>query len=427
MPFCVTCSSVGKKTSASFNSAGITPAKFCAAHKLDGMVNVINKMCVYVDKNGQGCSQRPSFNVAGGKPMYCSLHKSDEMVNSLEKRCEGVCVNGSLCGKVRMFNFPGKKGGLFCADHKEEGMVNVTNKMCEECGSVVPSYGYPGKSKTHCAQHKKEGMVDLKHMRCAETNCAKSPSYGEPGKSATHCAEHKLDGMVDVKHSKCVTCNIKYPFYNYSGMKPALYCLDHKLDGMVDVQHTKCSSSWCDERYSNKSYEGYCYRCFIYLFPDKPVVRNYKTKETAVIDYIKSKFPNVTWRTDKRVQDGSSMRRPDLFLDLGYQIIIIEVDENQHNKYDCSCENKRLMEISKDVGHRNIVFIRFNPDDYIDKEGNRVLKCWTNNKQGIVSVNKNDSKRWNDRLKVLALQVQYWMDNKTDKMLECIQLFYDEY
>ena len=31
---------------------------------------------------------------------------------------------------------------------------------------------------------------------------------------------------------------------------------------------------------------------------------------------------------------------------------------------DCSCENKRIMEISQDLGHRPIVFIRFNPDEY---------------------------------------------------------------
>jgi hypothetical protein len=427
MPFCITCTDVGKKTSASFNILGSNSAKYCASHKEEGMVNVINKLCAHVDDNGIACIQRPSFNVAGKKPLYCSLHKSNDMVNSLEKRCEGKLENGTMCGKVRIFNYPGKKGGLFCADHKEEGMVNVVNKMCEECGITVSSYGWPGKSKTHCSQHKKEGMLDLKHSKCSHSNCSKSPSYSYEGKAATHCVEHKVDGMVDVKHKKCITCKIKYPFYNYSGMKPALYCLDHKVEGMVDVEHTKCLSTWCDERYSNKAFEGYCYRCFLYLFPDKPIVRNYKTKETAVVEYIKTTFSNVTWITDKRVQDGCSMRRPDLFLDLGYQILIIEVDENQHNKYDCTCENRRIMEISKDVGHRNIVLIRFNPDDYIDKHGNRVLKCWTNNKQGVVSVNKNDSKRWNERLKTLALHVQYWIDNHTDKMLECIQLFYDEY
>lgn len=471
MPFCVTCSETGKKTSASFNMVGLTSAKFCAAHRAEGMVNVINKLCAHIDDNGEGCLHRPSFNVAGGKPLYCSLHKTEDMTNSLEKRCEGKLDNGSVCGKVRIFNFLGKKGGLFCADHKEEGMVNVANKMCEECGTVVPSFGYPGTTKTHCAQHKKEGMIDLKHNKCAESNCTKSPSYGEPGQIATYCSDHKLENMINVKHSKCeytssasgkcsklsafnyigeiktrfcsehkldLMINLTHkkcgynnctrrPLYNTMLETKPVYCVLHKLPDMIDVSNKKCLSEWCVNRTYKPSNEGYCSFCFLHLFPDKPQVRNYKTKETTVIEFIKSKFPHVTWITDRRVSDGCSKRRPDLFLDLGYQIVIIEIDENQHVDYDCSCENKRLMEISQDVGHRNIIFIRFNPDQYFDKDTTKIPSCWTMNKHGILEVNKHNSKRWNDRLKALASQVQYWIDNKTDKMIESIQLFYDEY
>jgi len=38
--------------------------------------------------------------------------------------------------------------------------------------------------------------------------------------------------------------------------------------------------------------------------------------------------------------------------------IIIEVDENKHTDYDCSCEHKRLMELSQDLQHRPIVLSR---------------------------------------------------------------------
>ena len=59
-------------------------------------------------------------------------------------------------------------------------------------------------------------------------------------------------------------------------------------------------------------------------------------------------------------------------VDFGSHIIVIEIDENIHSNYNCICENKRLMEISKDLGHRPIVFIRFNPDSYIDKDGKKI-------------------------------------------------------
>ena len=38
-------------------------------------------------------------------------------------------------------------------------------------------------------------------------------------------------------------------------------------------------------------------------------------------------FSDYTWISDKKIYDGCYKRRPDLLLDLGYQVIIIEVDE----------------------------------------------------------------------------------------------------
>ena len=84
-----------------------------------------------------------------------------------------------------------------------------------------------------------------------------------------------------------------------------------------------------------------------------------------MVEYIKTKYHDFEWIVNKTIKEGCSKRRPDLLLDLGYQVIIIEIDENQHIDYDCSCENKRIMELSEDVGHRTIIFIRFNPDDYL--------------------------------------------------------------
>lgn len=163
------------------------------------------------------------------------------------------------------------------------------------------------------------------------------------------------------------------------------------------------------------------------LFPDKPVARNYKTKEYAVVEFIKNTFPAFPWISDKIIQGGCSKRRPDLLLDLGYQLIIIEVDENQHTDYDCSCENKRIMELSQDIGHRPIVFIRFNPDDY-DKNGKNVTSCWGLNQTGICVVKKSKKDEWLQRLNALAEQVNYWLQpkNETNKTVEIIQLFYDE-
>ncbi len=188
-----------------------------------------------------------------------------------------------------------------------------------------------------------------------------------------------------------------------------------------------CKSEWC-ETTGNVRYDGYCLHCFIHLFPDKPNVKNYKTKEKAVTDYVLEQFPleKYSWISDKRIQDGCSRKRPDLFIDLGYQIIIVEVDENQHESYDCSCENKRLMELSQDLNHRPIIFIRFNPDEYTDND-KKVTSCWGINKLGVCAVKKTKIKEWESRLNALKNQIDYWcnIDNITDKTLEVVQLYYD--
>jgi hypothetical protein len=163
----------------------------------------------------------------------------------------------------------------------------------------------------------------------------------------------------------------------------------------------------------------------MFTFPDKPIARNYKTKELTVADYVKSEFSDVDWISDKRVSGGCSLRRPDLLLDLGNKVMIIEIDENGHRDYDCSCENKRIMEISRDLGHRPIIFIRFNPDSYM-KNGKKIGSCWSVNKNGICTISKNKKKEWTQRLNSLAIQILYWLENDTEKTVETIELYFDD-
>jgi hypothetical protein len=154
------------------------------------------------------------------------------------------------------------------------------------------------------------------------------------------------------------------------------------------------------------------------------VSRNYKTKEKDVVDRVLERFPNFTWVADQRVQDGCSRRRPDLLLDMGSHVMIVEIDENKHTEYDCSCEHKRLMELSRDLQHRPIVFLRFNPDAYTDPQGTLVRSCWKANKQGVLTVPKTKQSEWASRTETLMQQIQYWMDHPTEKTIEIVELFY---
>jgi hypothetical protein len=339
-----------------------------------------------------------------------------------------MCKNEG-CKTRPIYNVEGETKALYCSVHKKEGMVNVKNKTCIHEGCKTrPTYNAEGETKAlYCSVHKKEGMVDVKNKTCIHEGCKTIPYYNVEGETkALYCSVHKKEGMVNVKDKTCIHEGCKTrPIYNVEGETKALYCSVHKKEGMVDVKNKTCKTYLCSTRVKEK-YDGYCLFCYMHLFPDKPVSRNYKTKEYAVVEYIKTKFPSLNWVADKIINGGCSKRRPDLLLDLLYQIVIIEVDENQHIYYDCSCQNKRIMELSQDFGHRPIIFIRFNPDDY-EKDGKIISSCWCQDKKGICVVKKSKKEEWTQRLNVLEQHINYWItpENNTNKTIETIQLFYD--
>jgi uncharacterized alkaline shock family protein YloU len=403
-----------------FNKEGEKKALYCSSHKLEGMINIKSKRCIH-----EGCKIRSTFNKEGEtKPLYCLKHKLEGMVNIVSQTCihEG-------CKKIPAYNQEGETKGVYCAEHKKEMMVDVITPTCIQEGCKIrPYYNKEGETKgIYCSLHKTEGMIDVKNKTCIEYGCKKQRVYNNAGeRKGIYCSEHKKEGMLNVISQMCIHegCKIR-PAFNKEGESKGIYCSVHKKEGMVNVISPTCKTYLCSTIVQGK-YDGYCLRCFIHLFPDKPVSRNYKTKEYAVVEYIKQNYPHLNWIADKIISGGCSKRRPDLLLDLGYQVIIIEIDENQHIDYDCSCENKRTMELSQDMGHRPIIFIRFNPDDYMKNE-TKITSCWGQDNKGICVVKKSKKSEWTERLVILKQTIDYWINpvNITNKTIETIQLFYD--
>mgnify|MGYP003329713681 CR=1 FL=1 len=73
------------------------------------------------------------------------------------------------------------------------------------------------------------------------------------------------------------------------------------------------------------------------------------------------------------------------------------------------------MELSLDVNHRPIIFIRFNPDDYIDQNEINITSCWYNNQKGICTNKKSKTKEWDERIAILNEQIRYWTTHETNK------------
>ena len=140
-------------------------------------------------------------------------------------------------------------------------------------------------------------------------------------------------------------------------------------------------------------------------------------------DFIKEHFQDEKIVFDKTV-GGCSKRRPDAFIDKLTHVIIIECDENQHsNKEYTNCDTKRTMELFQDLNNRPIVFIRFNPDKYINEKGIKIDSCFNTHKRLDVPV-KNEREL---SLRLLKLQetIRKWLIEIPEREITYEYLFYN--
>lgn len=412
------CEELNCKTRASFGLEGKSP-KFCVNHKNDDMIDIVSKRCEF-DK----CKIHALFGLKGESPSFCAKHASKNMTNVMNKRCEF-----DKCEIIALFNLEGEKLPKFCAKHASENMINIRGKRCEfdKC-KFTALFNIEGESPKFCKKHASKNMFDVIHLLCKIDGCNTRPSYGLEINKPIYCKIHKDTTMTDVISKKCLIndCCI-YASFNHEGQIGGLYCSKHRLDKMKNVLATRCKTLLCDKQARLSRYEGYCFRCFIYTFPDNPIVKNYKTKEKEVSNFIETNFPNRTWLVDRLVEGGCYNRRPDIFVDLGFQILIIEIDEHMHKRYSEECEKIRIQEIHQSYDFRKMIIIRFNPDDYIDKDNNKIKSPWTINRlNSMLFISKNNKKIWNERLQLLKEIVEFWMNNEIDENLKVIELYYNQ-
>ena len=335
------------------------------------------------------------------------------MTNLINKVCEHLDCNNFVYEEDKI-GF----GSYCCFEHIGKCL------LCKRSAIYNIKCEYP----KYCSHHKSNEMINVISKRCEYSDCNKIAVCGDKY-NPKYCSKHRTDDMSYSYNNCCYPLCKNIAYYVDSNSKvnkrTTRYCSSHKTDEMINTSIVYCLTPYCRTS-GNPKYEGYCLACFVNNpeNQNKPAMRNYKTKEKEVVDKITQTFMNFTWVCDKKVQDGCSRRRPDLLLDMGSHIIIVEIDENKHTDYDCSCENKRLMELSQDLQHRPIVFIRFNPDDYTNQEGELVKSCWKLNKLGVIQIIKTKKKEWEDRIESLKQQIQYWIDNPTEKTIEIIELFY---
>ena len=258
--------------------------------------------------------------------------------------------------------------------------------------------------------------------KCKFNGCKKRSTYNYEGeKTAIYCNAHKLNGMINVKHKTCIFDGCKkQPTYNYEGEKTAIYCNAHKLNGMINVKHKRCIL--CNYIRANRKYKPYCFGCYQHLFPEK-ANGLYVSKEREIKKILKLTFLNIDFIHDSKIICGCTNRRPDFVLDLFNRVFIIEVDENQHKKYDTNCDNKRTVELYQAYNNRPLTILRFNPDKYIDN--NNYLHNPLINIISTKKVNYTYIELYRLNMFIATIRFILGNDYKEEKMINIIKLFYD--
>lgn len=381
--------------------------KFLLKFKIHNMT----RYCITCTQNKVEKPTTAKFNIKGEKPKYCKKHSTDSMINTGDPPCH--------CEKSKpSYNIPGEKA-MYCKNCKSDNMINVKSKMCIECKTKKPSFNYLNLSPDYCGNCKKDGMVNVNNKKCAADGCLSAPNFNLSGKKGgAYCSLHAPDGYVDVNHPKCLepTCSLS-PSYNISGNKIPIYCSQHAKSNMIDVKHPLCKL--CNLFYvGSNNMENFCYSCYIYTYPDKSIARNHLVKEKFIVEYLKNLYPQYDWKYNKFV-NSCAKYRPDLLADFGTHIIIVEIDEHQHENYMIECENKRIMDILYEFA-RPLIVLRINPDSY--KIENKLYSgIFKKSKDGSLIVNETI---WNERSKLIESTFKDVI-NPPNEMLTSIKLFFN--
>jgi len=168
-----------------------------------------------------------------------------------------------------------------------------------------------------------------------------------------------------------------------------------------------------------------CADCFYNTYPDeKKVPTRYKRKQHYIHEKLKEKYGEDFFHYDKTIECGCSKKIPDWFRDCFKFALNLECDEEQHKRRDTSCENKRLVQLFLDCANRPFICLRFNPDKYINKNGEKIEGCFTFDEKNNLIVNQQEfEKRWN----IIEQRIDYFLENGTKKSIELEKLFYDRF
>ncbi len=291
------------------------------------------------------------------------------------------------------------------------GFYNISKTLKEYCKTFN---SVKIKSTRHWLTNKRTiAMIELVKLKYKLEEVQYGHKKGAPVKCAGTYVHPVLHTQFMIWLDSSYEVNVSMNLYDLHSIQG-----DVIIEPLGDTEVVVCQI--CQSENAHPMYDGHCCRCFQNTFPDAIQQSNFKTKEKSFMDPLKEIYPDMA--LDRVINGGCSKRRPDGFLDLYTHVIIVEIDEGQHRSYRKECENKRLMEIYKDVGYRNIVVIRLNPDEYIN-DGVKVESAFGITKQGVLVKHISEYEK---RLQLLKDTLVEAVANVPDRMVTTIYLCFSD-
>ena len=252
------------------------PRQAAGATRYKGAIGLCTKHkgnpCKGLNPDGTACG-RGALRASG----FCSAHKGG-------CRCQGFDNEGNECGN-------GARGGYnFCKAHgggqRCQGFDEDGNKCCKSTqGSTLFCKAHGGGQR--CQGFDEDGN------KCNTGACGATKLCSRHGGNPCQY----INGNGD----KC----------GKSAQGSTGFCITHKGG-------RRCPNciEWIDSRGGKKKFDGYCATCYHRLFPNtqRPGVRNYKTKEYAVLRHLEQHFPTHHIVNDRRVNGGCSKKKTGFFL-----------------------------------------------------------------------------------------------------------------
>jgi len=276
---------------------------------------------------------------------------------------------------------------------EEKAAIRADGPNCPECG------------ETDEKKFTKATTVTKYNKFCNKCGFAK---YGV-------CHKHSEPGKTCYKNC-CIYCKLP------DGKQPSNLC--HANEYCINTIN----------RPAHAIYGLSCAECFARKNPNHPHVRYLRDKEKIFHAFLKSILPNTEIAHDVPVNvtlanSKKTVRRPDFRIETEQVIFDIEFDEHQHQtiNYDTPCEQMRsdlIFEAMESSG-KKYVLLRFNPDAFTAKNGNKFRACFA--QKNCAKANISDTAQWDLRTSYFKSRLNEWMQTDAENLdiFNVEYLFYD--